>query len=75
MFRWLVFVTWYLWQSKYILKSSALWDSSHRLLNGAIVFADVVNDPRDAEGAGEAQQVGHEAERDAEDEGPAERFP
>lgn len=57
------------------LKSRAVWESSHRLLKGAIVFADVVNDPRDAERTSEAQQVGHEAECDAEDEGPAERFP
>lgn len=52
-----------------------MWESSHRLLNGAIVSADVVNDARDAERASKAQQVGHEAERDAEDERPAESFP
>lgn len=45
------------------------------MLDGTIVFADVVNDAGDAERAGEAQQVSHDAERDAEDERPAESFP
>lgn len=46
----------------------------HRWLNGAIVFADVVDYARDAERTGKAQQVGQEAERDAEDERSAECF-
>lgn len=49
--------------------------SPHRRLNGAVVLADVVHDARDAERAGEAQKVGHEAECDAEDERSAKRFP
>lgn len=48
---------------------------SHRLLNGAVILADVVDDARDAERTGEAQQVGQEAECDAEDERSAECFP
>lgn len=51
------------------------WLNPHRLLNGAVVLADVVDDARDAEGTGEAQQVGQEAECDAENERSAERFP
>lgn len=47
----------------------------HRLLDGAVILADVVNDARDAERTGEAQQVGQEAEGDAEDERSAERPP
>lgn len=47
----------------------------HRLLNGAVVLADVMDDAGDAERAGEAQQVGQEAERDAEDERSAKCFP
>lgn len=47
----------------------------HRLMNGAVVLADVVDDARDAERAGEAQQVGQEAECDAEHERSAECFP
>lgn len=34
-----------------------------------------MNDARDAERTGKTQQVGQEAEGDAEDKGPAERFP
>lgn len=48
---------------------------SHRRLNGAVVLADVVDDARDAKRTGEAQQVGQEAECDAEDERSAECFP
>lgn len=46
----------------------------HRWLNGAIVLADVVDYARDAERTGKAQQVGQEAERDAEDERSAKCF-
>lgn len=46
----------------------------HRWLNGAIVLADVVDNARDAERTGKAQQVGQEAERDAEDERSAKCF-
>lgn len=49
--------------------------SPHRLLNSAVVLADVVDDAGDAEGPGEAQQVSQEAECDAEDERSAECFP
>lgn len=48
---------------------------SHRWLDGAVVLADVVDDAGDAERTGEAQQVGQEAECDAEDERLAKRFP
>ena len=48
---------------------------SHRGLDGAVVLADVVHDARDTERPGEAQQVGQEAEGDAEDEGPPEGLP
>ena len=47
----------------------------HRLLDGAVVLADVVDDAGDAERTGKAQQVGHESECDAEHEGSAECFP
>jgi len=47
----------------------------HRLLNGTIVFADMVNDARDAEGSNKAQQISQEAESDTEDETSAESFP
>lgn len=53
----------------------AAWPTPHRLLNGAVILADVVDDARDAERTGEAQQVGQEAECDAEDERSAECFP
>jgi len=54
----------------------AVWlTPPHLRLIGAVVFADVVDDARDAERAGEAQQVGQEAECDAEDERSAECFP
>lgn len=49
--------------------------SPYRLLDGAVIFADVVDNARDTEGTGEAQQVGQEAECDAEDKRPAECFP
>lgn len=39
-----------------------------------IVAADVMNNPRDAERPGEAQQVGHEAESDAQQQRSAERL-
>lgn len=48
---------------------------THRLLDGPIVFADVVHDPRDAERPNEAQQVSQDPEHDAEDERPAEGLP
>lgn len=48
---------------------------AHRRLNGAVVPADVVHNSGDAEGAGEAQQVGQEAECDAEDERSAKGLP
>lgn len=48
---------------------------AHRLLNGAVILADVVDDARDAERTGKSQQVSQEAERDAEDERSAECFP
>lgn len=44
-------------------------------MNGAVVLADVVDDARDAERTGKTQQVGQEAECDAEDKRPAKRFP
>lgn len=44
------------------------------MLNGAIVFADVVYNARDAERASEAQQVSHETKCNAEDERSAEGF-
>lgn len=47
----------------------------HRLLNGAVVLANVVDDARNAERTGEAQQVSQEAECDTEDKRSAERFP
>lgn len=47
----------------------------HRLLDGAVVLADVVDDAGDAEGTSKAQQVGHESECDAEHERSAEGFP
>lgn len=53
----------------------AAWPTPHRLLNGAVILADVVDDARDAERTGEAQQVGQEAECDAEDERSAKCFP
>ena len=52
-----------------------VWLTPHRPLNGAVVFADVVDDARNAERTGKAQQVGQEAERDAEDERFAKCFP
>lgn len=54
---------------------TAVWFAPHRLMNGAVVLANVVDDAGDAERAGEAQQVGQEAESDAEDERSAECFP
>lgn len=48
---------------------------AHRRLNGAVISADVVHNSGDAEGAGEAQQVGQEAECDAEDERSAKGLP
>lgn len=54
---------------------AAVWPTPHRLLNGAVILADVVDDARDAERTGEAQQVGQEAECDAEDERSAKCFP
>lgn len=53
----------------------AVWLTPYRLLNGAVILADVVDDAGDAERAGEAQQVGQEAECDAEDKRSAKRFP
>lgn len=53
----------------------AVWLTPHRLLNGAVVLADVMDDAGDAQWAGEAKQVGQETECDAEDEGSAECFP
>ena len=47
----------------------------HRLLDGAVVLADVVDDAGDAERTGKAQQVGHESECDAEHERSSEGFP
>lgn len=52
-----------------------LCSSPHRLLNGSVVLADVVDDARDAQRTGESQQVGQEAERDAEDKRSAKCFP
>lgn len=49
--------------------------TTHRLLDGPIVFADVVHDSRDAERSNEAQQVSQDPEHDAEDERPAEGLP
>lgn len=53
----------------------ASWLTPYRLLDGAVILADVVDNARDTEGTGEAQQVGQEAECDAEDERSAECFP
>lgn len=47
----------------------------YRWLNGAVVLADVMDDARDTERTGEAQQVSQEAECDAEDKGSAKCFP
>ncbi len=46
----------------------------YRRQSAVIVTADVMNYPRDAERPGEAQQVGYEAEGDAEHQRPAERL-
>lgn len=54
---------------------TAEWLRSHRLLNGAVVLADVVDDARDAERTGKAQQVCQEAERNAEDKRSAKCSP
>lgn len=54
---------------------SKFFSVTHRLLNCAVVLADVVDDAWDAEGAYKAQQVSQEAECDAEDERSAECFP
>lgn len=59
----------------FLISCVSVWSSPHRLLYGAVVLADVVHDARDAERPGETQQVGQEAECDAEDERPAKRFP
>lgn len=53
----------------------AVWLTPYRLLNGAVILADMVDDAGDAERAGEAQQVSQEAECDAENKRSAERFP
>ena len=47
----------------------------YRLLDGAVVLADVVDDARDAKGTSKTQQVSQESECDAEDERSAEGFP
>lgn len=49
--------------------------SPYRLLDGAVIFADVVDNARDTEGTSKAQQISQEAECDAEDERSAKGFP
>ncbi len=59
----------------YVSVCRAVCLTPHRLLNGSVVLTDVVDDARDAERTGEAQQVGQEAACDTEDERSAKCFP